>query len=143
LYAERPWYADGLRFSCTQCGKCCRGSPGQVWISDSEIESLAAHLDLDEKEFRRDYTFIDGARGVSLKDKGRQQDYQCVFYESQQGCTVYSRRPKQCRTWPFWRPVVRSRRSWYEHALDCPGMNYGPIHGAELIASTADNDGIA
>ena len=26
------WYADGLRFTCTQCGNCCTGQPGFVWI---------------------------------------------------------------------------------------------------------------
>ena len=26
-----PWYRDGLRFQCTQCGNCCTGDPGVVW----------------------------------------------------------------------------------------------------------------
>ena len=39
-----PWYADGLNFTCTQCGNCCTGGPGFVWISREEIVRLAAHL---------------------------------------------------------------------------------------------------
>ena len=143
MYTERPWYSEGLRFACTQCGRCCGGAPGQVWISASESDALASFLGLDAGAFQRRYTFADRQRGVSLKDKGRLHDYQCVFYEPDQGCTVYAYRPRQCRTWPFWRSVVRSRRAWYEHALDCPGMNRGPEHSADLIASTAQDDGIS
>ena len=39
--AEQPWYAEGLKFTCTQCGNCCTGGPGFVWISREEIRRLA------------------------------------------------------------------------------------------------------
>ena len=38
--AADPWYADGLRFECTQCGDCCSGEPGYVWVDEDEIESM-------------------------------------------------------------------------------------------------------
>ena len=94
MYNERPWYSDGLRFACTQCGQCCRGAPGQVWINQSEVRDLAVFLGLDIDTFRRRYTFAVRKGGVSLADKGREHDYQCVFYTSEQGCTVYPHRPK-------------------------------------------------
>ncbi|MFM1805538.1 MAG: hypothetical protein RL136_2417, partial [Planctomycetota bacterium] len=31
--AQAPWYAEGLRFECTQCGNCCSGGPGAVWFT--------------------------------------------------------------------------------------------------------------
>ena len=34
---EQPWYKDGLGFQCTQCGDCCTGAPGYVWINAAEI----------------------------------------------------------------------------------------------------------
>ena len=37
----KPWYADGLRFACTQCGNCCTGEPGFVWVNDAEIAAIA------------------------------------------------------------------------------------------------------
>ena len=40
--SKKPWYADGLQFECTQCGDCCTGAPGYVWVNKSEIEALAA-----------------------------------------------------------------------------------------------------
>ena len=33
----QPWYAAGLQFGCTECGNCCAGAPGYVWISTEEI----------------------------------------------------------------------------------------------------------
>ena len=37
------WYADGWRFSCTQCGDCCSGSEGYVWVNQAEIDAMAAN----------------------------------------------------------------------------------------------------
>ena len=31
-----PWYAEGLKFTCSQCGNCCTGGPGYVWISKGD-----------------------------------------------------------------------------------------------------------
>jgi uncharacterized protein len=39
-----PWFKDGLHFTCTQCGKCCGGKPGYVWVNDEEIAAIAAFL---------------------------------------------------------------------------------------------------
>ena len=41
---DDAWYRGGLRFSCTQCGKCCSGAPGYVWVTKDEIEQIAAFL---------------------------------------------------------------------------------------------------
>ncbi|MEW6253075.1 MAG: hypothetical protein AB1716_20750, partial [Planctomycetota bacterium] len=47
-----PWYRDGLCFACTQCGRCCGGAPGYVWVDAAEISAIAASLGLDEQTFR-------------------------------------------------------------------------------------------
>ena len=34
---EKPWYASGLAFECTQCGDCCSGpEEGYVWVTPEE-----------------------------------------------------------------------------------------------------------
>src|SRR5215213_8218564 len=48
--AEAPWYAEGLKFTCTQCGNCCTGGPGFVWISREEIRRLAEFLKITPQE---------------------------------------------------------------------------------------------
>ena len=64
-----------------------------------------------------------------------------VFYDAARGCAVYEERPRQCRSWPFWRAVVHSEERWQEEAHGCPGMNRGRLHGAPEIAESARNDG--
>ena len=134
---SEPWYRDGLRFACTRCGNCCRGA-GAVRVSDEEIERLARRLALEPHEFRSAYTRKLRGGERSLREK-RNRD--CVFYDAARGCTVYGDRPRQCRTWPFWRAVVHSEERWQEEARDCPGMDHGPVHGAREIAASLRNDG--
>ena len=42
--SSRKWYADGLHFECTQCGNCCSGPPGYVWVTKQDIKAIARHL---------------------------------------------------------------------------------------------------
>lgn len=135
--ASDPWYRDGLRFGCTRCGNCCTGQPGTVRVSDAEIGALARHLGLDDAAFRAIYTRELRGGEISLREKS---DRACVFY-GEGGCGVYSLRPRQCRTWPFWRSVVHSEERWNDEALDCPGMNRGALHPADAIARSAARDG--
>ncbi len=133
----KPWYAEGLRFACTQCGACCNGA-GTVRVSDEEIGALARLLDLSDEQLRAMYTRRLRGGEVSLRESRAKA---CVFWDPERGCRVYAARPRQCRTWPFWRAVVHSRERWEEEARDCPGMNQGPLHDADTIAATAAADG--
>ena len=38
------WYKDGLQFTCSQCGDCCTGAPGFVWVNGDEIRALAVEV---------------------------------------------------------------------------------------------------
>lgn len=131
------WYKDGLRFECTQCGNCCTGGPGTVRVTDTEITELARFLGLSRKDFVSIYTRpVKGY--ISLKER---QNYDCVFFEKESGCQVYPHRPKQCRTFPFWRAVVSSPARWDLEARYCPGINTGALHDAEFIELTILDDG--
>jgi len=113
--------AGGLRFECTQCGDCCTGPPGYVWMSEADIERLAAHLGLARDELgRRFLRRVDG--DLSLVEK---PNHDCVFWERGRGCTVYAARPAQCRTYPFWPEVVASKAAWREESKRCPGIRRG------------------
>ena len=131
------WYDRGLRFACTQCGNCCRGS-GTVRVSESEIATLARRLELAEDEFRAIYTFALRGGEISLSERANGD---CAFWDAERGCTVYEERPRQCRTWPFWASSLQSAEAWGEQARDCPGVNRGPLHEAREILSQARNDG--
>jgi Fe-S-cluster containining protein len=101
---EDPWYKDGLRFTCTRCGNCCTGAPGYVWVNEEELQAIAQFRGESVEEVTGLYTRM-ARRGRTLRDNA---DGDCVFYDQEQGCTIYSVRPRQCRTWPFWHTNVES-----------------------------------
>src|SRR5262245_28253885 len=96
---DSVWFAAGLRFTCTQCGACCSGDPGHVWVNSEEVAALAAHLSLSVADFESRYLRRVGSRR-SLFER---HSGDCIFlHETTRRCTVYEARPVQCRTWPFW-----------------------------------------
>lgn len=119
---SEPWYRDGLKFRCTQCGDCCTGDPGVVWVTDEDVAAIAKHLDKPVGEIRLFHTRIVGPR-VSLTEFGNGD---CTFFDpARRGCTIYPVRPVQCRTWPFWNSNLESRQAWDEMCKSCPGAGNG------------------
>ena len=123
------WYADGLRFTCTQCGNCCTGPSGYVWFHYDELKAMAKHLGMLPHEFLSRYAReLDGR--WTLAEVEREHGYDCVFLQTDEQtgkrtCGIYPVRPQQCRTWPFWPDNLRSRRSWRSASQICPGMTAG------------------
>lgn len=118
--SSSPWYKEGLPFKCTQCGACCTGSPGYVWVSDEEIIDMAAFLKVTVEHFIKKYTRSVKGKRALLE---HQKTYDCVFLKDKI-CTLYTSRPKQCRTYPWWPEVVASKEAWAEEATRCEGINH-------------------
>ncbi|MEN6451628.1 MAG: YkgJ family cysteine cluster protein [Thermoguttaceae bacterium] len=117
-----PWYHDGLRFSCTGCGDCCSGEPGYVWVNRTEIKTLAAALGLQVAEFERHYLRTIRSRKSLIERPGGD----CILLDAEtRKCSVYEARPRQCRTWPFWKSNLESPAAWEETARRCRGCNHG------------------
>jgi hypothetical protein len=128
---ELPWYRDGLQFTCTQCGDCCSGAPGFVWVTTAEIQALAGFVTGGDVEaFEDQYVRRIGARR-SLKEF---PNGDCVFLdEKTRRCTVYADRPAQCRTWPFWDSNLQTPEDWERTCRDCPGSGKGRLYQVEKI----------
>lgn len=128
--SEQPWYRDGLEFKCTQCGNCCTGSPGYVWVTDEDIQNIAEYLDKPVGEIRLLYSRP--ARGkVSLTEYANGD---CVFFDGEKrGCQIYPVRPVQCRTWPFWHSNIDSPELWAKTQQECPGAGRGDFVSLEQI----------
>lgn len=124
---KSPWYREGLRFECTQCGDCCTGEPGHVWVDADEIRVLATFLGVSTSQFRRRYV----RRARNRNSLTEKPNGDCVFYD--RGCTVYPARPGQCRSFPFWPQNLRSSRSWDEVEKECPGAGRGRLYPLEEI----------
>jgi uncharacterized protein len=125
---RRPYFFDaGIRFQCQQCGRCCTGAPGTIYVAPDEIVLLSAHLHLAEDEFIRRYLY-------PFKDSfsiGEHPDGRCLFFDN--GCTVYPVRPGQCRTYPFWFDNLRSESRWREIEKKCPGIGQGRRYSRDEI----------
>ena len=113
-----PWYADGLRFECTQCGRCCTGGHGFVWLEDADIVAIAAHLGASLDDFGRRYVRRVGDRYALLESP---TDGACVFLSGDR-CSIYDARPAQCRRFPFWDRWLQSPERWCEAAEECEGI---------------------
>jgi Fe-S-cluster containining protein len=123
------FYADGLFFSCHGCSSCCRGAPGFVFLSVSDVKRLLARLSIDFPAFFRKYCItVDTGMGIaiSLAEKtGKEADSQdCVFWD-ESGCAVYEGRPIQCSTYPFWASIMNDRASWLGEGAECSGIGSG------------------
>ncbi len=131
------WYREGLRFACTQCGKCCTGGPGYVWVDEEEIGKMADFLQVSKQEFLEKYTReVDGKRTlVELPNS-----YDCIFLREKK-CLLYEARPKQCKTFPFWPENLTSRRAWNAAARRCEGIDHpdAPLISLAQIQKTLDN----
>jgi Fe-S-cluster containining protein len=127
---SKPWYQDGLKFTCTQCGDCCTGAPGYVWVNQQEIAALARRLDLSVEDFERKYVRQVGIR----KSLVEFPNGDCVLFDNNtRKCTVYEERPRQCKTWPFWESNVRSEDAWARTCQACPGSGHGTLVPIEKI----------
>ena len=126
---SEPWYRDGLRFHCTQCGKCCTGEPGYVWVNDEELAAIARLRGEPVGEVTRLYTRPTSRGDRTLREKANGD---CVFLENRL-CTVYDVRPRQCRTWPFWESNVQTPEAWQATCEVCPGSGQGELIPVEEI----------
>lgn len=131
---DTPWFKDGLRFKCTQCGDCCTGAPGYVWVNKAEIEALAAKVGLETAEFARRYVRDVGVRKSLIEFPNGD----CVFFDGQtRKCQVYDARPRQCRTWPFWESNIRTEEAWQQTCAVCPGSGKSALVPVEEVLKQA------
>jgi hypothetical protein len=133
------WYADGLRFACTQCGNCCTGPPGMVWFTPEEGRRMAERRGVSEADFLAQYARrVDGR--WTLVERETEHGFDCIMLDratvpGKAICGIYDARPTQCRTWPFWPENVRTRHTWeaVKRATPCPGMDAGKLVPVEHI----------
>ena len=127
FFQHRYFFDDGLQFQCRQCGRCCTGDPGLVRVTPGEIEAISKYLGLAQLFFIKQYLYL-CREGFCINEdeKGR-----CLFY--QDGCRIYTVRPLQCRTFPFWCDNLRSEKKWRQIAAECPGIGKGRFYSKSEI----------
>ena len=129
------FYKDGLRFECTGCGECCKAHDDYeyVYLTDNNVKDIGARLGLTPAEFLNTHCIDADTNHPRLTMPGGP----CNFLEENR-CTVYSVRPDQCRSWPFWRENL-TEEEWNGDVRDaCPGLNRGRLYTKEEIDEIAD-----
>lgn len=102
-------------FECRMCGDCCRGYGG-TYVSASDIQAIAAYLQIDPSDFRDQYCRRSGSRYVIAQaDNGY-----CIFWD--QLCRIHPVKPRMCRNWPFIAAVLKDVANWRIMGASCPGF---------------------
>jgi len=121
-----------LKFECTGCGKCCTGQ-GDYYVETNPAEQrrIQKFLGVSWRWFRRRYLhrYDDGVESLAW-DHGQRR---CVFLDAEYRCRIYSVRPAQCRTYPFWPEVVDRRKTWKAEIKRCEGIGRGGVVPLEHI----------
>ena len=134
--SRNRWYEGGLKFECVACGACCRthGEYAFVYLSDADVDSIAALLRLSRLDFLNTYCTADDEGDIHLAELSGD----CSFLEEGVRCRVYAARPKQCATWPFWRENLKKTVWEGPVSACCPGIGQGRCYTADEIDAIAD-----
>jgi len=134
---DELFYRNGLRFECKRCSKCCRHTPGYVFLSEADIDTLAGALGLTRQlvlsRYCRRVRFGPVGR-ISLKEK---PNVDCILWEDG-GCSVYDARPLQCKSFPFWGSCLATAEEWQHQGRLCRGIDTGRLHTFEEIERWLD-----
>jgi Fe-S-cluster containining protein len=102
-------------FKCQKCGDCCRGYGG-TFITEKEIETIAAHIHMDSETFVENYCQISGGKRILAQS----ENLYCVFWDGL--CTIHPVKPHMCKTWPFIGSILVDTNNWHIMASQCPGI---------------------
>src|ERR1019366_2088164 len=109
------WYANGVKYECTMCGKCCRATKETkdnlvLSLSREESRVIAKRIGVSQRDFLQKYTEqfeTELALRWKLLPDGT---YACHFLNTETNqCTIYDIAPYQCRSWPFWADAFTSK----------------------------------
>ena len=101
-----------------------------VYINEAEGKAISNSLKLTKKEFYSNYTKeIEDENGdlyttlISKPSKSSDptSGSECIFLDDKK-CSIYSVRPTQCRTYPFW-PSIMSESEWNSESKLCEGID--------------------
>jgi uncharacterized protein len=102
-------------FKCRQCGDCCKGYGG-TFITEAEIEKIAAYIHADPDTFVGNYCQMSGGKTMlSQADNGY-----CIFWDGL--CSIHPVKPHMCKNWPFIESVLFDFQNWHVMASLCPGI---------------------
>ena len=128
---DKEFFKKGINFKCQGSSNCCvsRGSYGYVYLSKKDLIKIAKYLNVSINLFKKKYCeYSDGY--LHLKEININGN--CQFLENKK-CSIYTARPMQCRTWPFWKENMNIKK-WNEELINfCPGIGNGRLISSSMI----------
>jgi Fe-S-cluster containining protein len=98
-----------------------------VFLTKKDLRAIAKKKNISPEQVREKFcrvVDVSGFKRLSLKEKS---NLDCVFW-ADGICTIYSARPLQCQSFPFWGSNLESEKTWETAALTCPGIGRGSLH---------------
>ncbi|MFH2090929.1 MAG: YkgJ family cysteine cluster protein [Pseudomonadota bacterium] len=114
--AAKSRTADDI-FVCQQCGDCCKGFGG-TYVTLEDIEKISTFINCNPDQFTQKYCDPSGSKFVLTQKK----DGYCIFFDSNQQCTIHPVKPYMCRAWPFIATIINYPENWDIMSNSCPGM---------------------
>jgi len=117
----RPWWSNGVKFSCqVGCGKCCDEPGGIVYLSRHDAKRIATSMGMPVEDWlERDCKQTYDGRYIL---KSRASDGICIYLSEEKTCNIYQNRPQQCAAYPWWSENLATDRSWRQAKIECPGL---------------------
>ena len=84
---SRVWFKKAVGFSCTQCGRCCKGKTN-VFVNNSEINAISDFLKIPLVNFKQIYM----SNESTIKNDPSKSH--CIFLKNNK-CSIYDVRPTQ------------------------------------------------
>ena len=127
-----------IKFKCQGSSNCCvsRGNYGYVYLSSKDTKVLSNFFFLSQYNFIKKFCSYTNGFLHLIEKKGKKN---CQFLKNKR-CTVYSARPTQCRTWPFWSENMKSKKWNSEIVNFCPGIGKGQIISQDKINKKIEED---
>ena len=121
----------GIKFQCQGSSNCCvsRGKYGFVYLSKKDLSRFSNFFNISISSFKKKYCEFtqDYLHLKELNINGN-----CIFLDKKK-CSVYSARPTQCRSWPFWKENLNAKK-WNDEIINfCPGIGKGKKYKAYEI----------
>ena len=151
-----------LPFDCTGCGNCCK-TTGNVYMSPEEVSAAASFKNMTTCDFIETYADykLETASDISnsaisagggdvpwiLLQNQEPQNAEgppaCVFLDRETNmCGIYSVRPIQCSTYPFWTNILESEQKWNEEVRAKESVEDDDVdYQQDLPAWTPDGGG--
>ena len=135
---DKEIFKKGINFKCQGSSNCCvsRGSYGYVYLSKKDLTNIAKYLNISINLFEKNY--CEYSNGYLHLKEINTNGY-CQFLENKK-CTIYTARPIQCRTWPFWNENMNAKKWNKEIVKFCPGIGKGKLISISKIKKIINKD---